>query len=716
MAEADPEVPLQGDAPQPGEGPREADRAPRRKAGPVGWTMRILLGLVVTIFLAWLVLYITKGRFLKHTFERIATRSLSRDVKVDGDFQLYFDPITIKFLAERMTVANPAWRKGDFFRADLIETRIATFPLIFGTRRIKWLNMAGARLDLAWDAARRRNTFTFGDPTKPKAHFELPDIVRAQVVRTTADYADPLLLLQARIRVETIKAADTRFADDIRFTGDGTLRAKPFTMSGRLLSPNVTVAGGENRLALTAHSGATTLDVTGTLPGATIIEGARLKLVARGPNLADLLDFLGVALPDTRTYRVTSDMTKQGGAYKLTHIAGRFGESDLSGNAMFTLPDNRLKIDADLRTQRLNIVDAGPFIGYDPARLEKGQVATMAAGRPRLLPDAPLRIEAIKRFDADVRYRVARIGGVSMPVSNIDLTLALKDSRLQLKPLTLDLAGGRLWSDISIDARRPAVFTSYDIRLSQTPLAALLGKSGVEAAGASGSIRARAQMTGTGDSVRASLASSNGRIAIIMPQGSFWQRNIQLSELDLGVYLQKLIGGELKEPVRVNCGLIAFTVRNGVAAADPILVDTRKNVILGRGGFSFRNETLDFAVRADGKKFSVFSAQSPIGVNGYFAKPGIDVISPELIGRGAAGLGLAAVASPFAAILAFVDVGDAKSAQCGPVLAGARASAQRDTKGRPRDDVGRGTTAKSEDGNRSKGERKDQRKKFLGIF
>ncbi|MGD9812337.1 MAG: hypothetical protein AB7U35_13570 [Sphingobium sp.] len=46
--------------------------------------------------------------------------------------------------------------------------------------------------------------------------------------------------------------------------------------------------------------------------------------------------------------------------------------------------------------------------------------------------------------------------------------------------------------------------------------------------------------------------------------------------------------------------------------------------------------------------------------------------------------------SPIASILAFVDVGDAKSAACGPVLSGARASAQRTKKGGPRDDVGKG--------------------------
>src|SRR3546814_15690657 len=70
----------------------------------------------------------------------------------------------------------------------------------------------------------------------------------------------------------------------------------------------------------------------------------------------------------------------------------------------------------------------------------------------------------------------------------------------------------------------------------------------------------------------------------------------------------------------------------------------------------------------------------------------------------------------FGFIIPFIDPGDAKAAQCGPVLAGATAAAQRTSKGKPRDDVGKGTTAKSEDGKQSADGQKKQRKKFLGIF
>jgi len=74
------------------------------------------------------------------------------------------------------------------------------------------------------------------------------------------------------------------------------------------------------------------------------------------------------------------------------------------------------------------------------------------------------------------------------------------------------------------------------------------------------------------------------------------------------------------------------------------------------------------------------------------------------------------VASPFAAIRAFVDLGDAKAAQCGPVLAGSHVAAQRDIKGRPLGGVGHGTTAKSGESSPASGARRDRLKKFLGIF
>jgi len=670
---------------------------PRRHWSPWRIARNVVLGLLALVFLAWLVLYITKGRFLRHPFERTVAAQTHRQVKVAGDFQLYFDPINIHFVAEGMTISNPDWAsKPNLFQAKRIDTRIATFPLITGHRRVKWLGMVDGSADLEWSKDGKRNNWTFSDgPAKP---FDMPTIREAMVAGTTLRYIDPRMKVAVDLAFQTIRATDTRFANALRFTGSGTARNTPFTVSGALLTPNATVAGGKNQLQLHADASRTIFDVSGTLDGPTELEGANLQVAARGHNIEDMFAILGVAVPDTRAYVLHADMTKSGDEYRFTHLRGHFGDSDLAGKLTVINREPRIKLDATLVTRSLDIIDVAPFIGYNPdavAAQGKAAVVRNVGGTPRLLPDAPLRVEALKNFDADLQYKVGVIKARNVPVSNIDLTLKLDNSLLKLTPLTFDMAGGHVWSDIAINARRPLVHTDYDIRLSPTPMGRLLAGYGVDQSGTSGTIKARLQLTGEGNTVHDSLSTANGRIAIIIPAGSFWTRNVQLAELDVGTFVQKMFQHKLKEPVAINCGLIAFTVRNGVAAADPILIDTKKNVILGRGGFSFKTEALDFAVRADAKTFSLFSLQSPVGVNGYFARPGINVISPQLIARAGVGLGLGVFASPLASILAFIDVGDAKGAQCGPVLAGASARAQRTTKGKPRDDVGHGTTAKS---------------------
>ena len=678
----------------------DAPPPPAARHRPLRILMWIVIGLISLIFLAWLILFITKGSFLKPSFERIASRTTQREVKVADGFQLYLNPFNIHFRAEGLTVSNPAWAtKPNFFESRLIDSNIAIIPFLFSEKnRINRLLLDQGNVDLEWDATGKRNSWTFGDPNVKGKPLELPLIRRAAITGTTLRYRDPRMQLVTDIRFDTIRAANTQVAtEDIRFDGTGSLRGKPFTLNGQLLSPNETVSGGRNRFALNAVSASDHMQVSGTLPGATVLEGADLSVKVRGANLARLFDFLGVAVPDTRSYHFTSHLTKEGRAWHFRRLNGAFGDSDLAGNMVISQPNNRLKIDADLKSRSVDIIDVGPFIGYNPQKLEAqgahGTV-TQVAGTPRILPDAPLRIDALDNFDAHVVYAVRDIRAPHLPVSNLGLTLDLDHRLLKLSPLTFEMSQGHVASDIIINARQQPVLTDYDIRLAPTPMGKLLAGWGVSESGTTGVIKARVQLRGRGNTVHDSLAASDGRIAIILPKGTMWTRNIQLSELDIGTFITKMFAKKLEKPVEINCGLIAFTVRGGTAAADPILIDTTKNVITGRGNFSFKDESLDLALRADAKTISLFSAQSPVGINGHFASPGLQIITPQLLARAGAGAGLAVAATPFAAILAFIDPGDAKAAACGPVLSGAGAIAQRTTKGKPRKDVGNGSPGK----------------------
>ncbi len=701
---------------QPIDAPPPAAAQKRRKRRIL---RNILIGIVAVIAAIWLVLYITKGRFLKHPFERIVGSMTHRTVTVGGDFQLYFAPFRIKFYAERFTLSNPDWAsRPNLFQADKLDTRIAPLSLIFGKRRLYWLDLVNGTVDLEWNAAHTANSWTFSDK-KGGEPLEFPRIDVATVTGTSVRYLDPRMRVLANLDVADIRSVDATIGRAVGLKGTGQLRETPFTVTAQLLSPDATANRGQNKLVARMRAAGNVIDVAGTLPSIADVENVPLAVTARGANLSTLLGVIDVAIPNTRTYRLRGQLVKQGEEYHFTRITGVAGKTDLAGKLTITNGE-RIHLDSVLTTKSLDIVDAAPFIGYNPDIVEsRGAVAAAAAtgaGAQRLLPDGNFPVETMQIFDADLKWTIGVVRSKNIPISNVDLTLDLERGRLALSPLTFAMARGNVASDAVFDTRSRPSAVSYDIRLAPTPMGRLLKGYGLAEAGTTGTIKGRIKLDGRGDSIHDSLASSRGRIAFVMPSGALSVRNVQLAELDIGTFAQRMFQGKLDEPVQVNCGLIGFTVRGGVAAADPILIDTKKNVIVGRGGFSFRNEAVDLAFRADSKKFSLFAGQSPVGFGGVFAAPKMSVVSKDLLARVGTGLGLALVATPVAGVLAFVDVGDAKATACGPVLAGATAKAQRTTKGETRDDVGRGTTAKGEDGKASEAEKKGQKKKFLGIF
>lgn len=658
----------------------------------------IVIALLTFPVMIWLVLYVTKGRFLKGPFEASVSRLTARKITVGGDFQLYFAPFTVKFYAEQLAISNPSWAsQRDLFRADLIDTRIAPLSLLIGKRRLYSLELRNAAVDLEWNPAHSTNSWTFSDKKGGKP-LELPRIDVATVSGATVRYIDPRMRVLADLQVEDLRSQDARIGKAVGVKGGGQLRDTPFTLVARLLSPDATVNRGKNQLVARAWAANNVIDVAGELPSLAEIEGVSLRTRARGANLSELLGIIGVVLPKTRRYDLRAQLQKQGEVYRFTRLTGSVGRSDLAGRLEVTNGD-RIHMESALQTRSLDIVDIAGFIGYNPDIVEtKGAVAAAAAtgaGPQKLFPDTKLPVEKLRAFDAVLDWHVGHVKSRRVPISDVTLTLNLNHGRLELKPFDFTMSRGKVSAAILFDTRQRPSTVNYDIRLAPTPMARLFAGWGVAEAGTSGAIRGRIQLAGRGDSVGVSLATAHGRIAFVVPQGALWTRNVQLAEIDIGTFVQKMFSGQLREPVNINCGLIGFTVRDGIAAADPILIDTSKNVILGRGGFSFRTEAIDLVVRADAKKFSLFSGQSPVGVGGHFASPALAVISPQLVGRAGAGLGLAMVASPLAGVLAFVDVGDAKSAACGPVLSGATAVAQRTSKGEKREDVGHGSTSKN---------------------
>ena len=118
--------------------PAWLDRRPR----PVRIAIRTDAIVLLIMLSIRVIQLITKRRNRKGPFER--------QVEIEGDFQLYFAPFNVKFYAEDIRIANPAWaREKRFFTAKKVDTRLATLPLLFGDRILRFADLDGAQVMLA---------------------------------------------------------------------------------------------------------------------------------------------------------------------------------------------------------------------------------------------------------------------------------------------------------------------------------------------------------------------------------------------------------------------------------------------------------------------------------------------------------------------------------------------------------------------------------------
>ena len=272
-----------------------------------------LLGLIV---LAWAILFVTKGRFLKPTFVKYASRYADRAVAVGGDFQLYFNPFHLKFLAQGLTLANPAWAHDrQLFTARLIDTEISTWDLIFGRQHVLFL-----------DARRRQRRA--GDRQGGAQHL---DLRRQHAVQGAADRPRDGHRQRRSIIIDAKHKADVRLtfgdlAGSVNGRGKRAGRRGPLTFrgGGTALGRPVHPARRADDAQLDDHRRHDRArpprqcrpDARSTSParcparrGST---APTCSVTIAGKNLQTLFKLSAATAPATRPYKLAAHFTKTG--------------------------------------------------------------------------------------------------------------------------------------------------------------------------------------------------------------------------------------------------------------------------------------------------------------------------------------------------------------------------------------------------------------------
>lgn len=425
--------------------------------------------------------------------------------------------------------------------------------------------------------------------------------------------------------------------------------------------------------------GATDISVTGTLTKPTELAALDLRLQVAGASMARLYALTGVLLPETPAFRTAGHLRASLGPHAsdwhYDQFTGKVGASDIGGDLAFRTGGKRPVLTGAVHSTLLQFSDLAPLIGADSNASKRARGVAPVQPGDKVLPVESFKTERWTSIDADVRFQAQRIVRTrELPIHHLDTALRLRDGVLTLAPLTFDVAGGKLSSDIRLDGsgkRTPHALqgalkaNARHLQLEQLFPALAARQTSM------GELNGDASLTATGNSVASLLATSNGELRTVINQGSVSKLLLEEMGLNIGnVVLAKLFGDK---QVKLNCMLTDFTVSDGLMHTRQFIVDTEDATIHVDGTVSLAQEKLDLTLKPDSKGLRVFSLRAPIYVRGTFKQPAVSVDKGVLALRAGGALALAAVA-PVAAILPLVNAGPGGAAVsgCGPLTAPAR--------------------------------------------
>jgi uncharacterized protein involved in outer membrane biogenesis len=287
-----------------------------------------------------------------------------------------------------------------------------------------------------------------------------------------------------------------------------------------------------------------------------------------------------------------------------------------------------------------------------------------------MLPDQPLRLAGIRRSDGTLIFAARELDAGRIVFRSFSAKLTTGHGVLEVPALAATLPDGKLSGHLKFDASFEVPKLELDLHVTDLQLSQL-NRKGTTSPAVDGLLQARVALNGRGRSIHEIAETSNGTVTAVLPHGALRATFAELTGIDvtkaLGLALRKD-----KEEVPIRCGVASFQVHGGAVTSQELIVDTEPVSITGKGDIHMDSEALDFTVSGQPKSPRLVRVRTPVLIRGTLEHPKIGIDTRKALLQAGAAVALGVLATPFAAILAFVDPGLAKDADCAALIAAAK--------------------------------------------
>jgi len=583
-------------------------------------------------------------------------KATGRDLVIAGDLgvEISLHPAVA---VEGVSFANAEWgSRPDMVALERFEAQIAVLPLLFGRLEIARLILVGADILLEIDETGRAN-FAFGEPedAAPKGEagkIEIPigahevaienSVVTVSNAVTGAHY-------QARIDKLTLKGES--LDDPVSLVFGGSYNEVPVAATAVLGTPSAMISPDSPwPVDMTLEAGGAKIVIKGVIAHPAVASGIDLAISVSGAELGDLSALAGAEVPKLGPYSLSGKLTGDvDSALTFAGLEAGLAGSELAGEINVKLDGKRPAIAATLTSENIDLTALGGGAGGEPAKKSD-----------KVFPADPLALDGLKAVDAKLQLKAKTVVVAGARLEDATLGVTLDGGNLLVKPVQGTLSGGTMDGSVQLDGRKKLASLVAKISLSKVDL----GRMAKEMAGTDmlqGIANFNVDVAGSGSSVAAIMAGLTGETSLVMGKGRM--KSAALNTLIGGPtqILSDVFTGGDSDYTTINCAVVRFPVKAGLATAEPLVLDTEVAAFVGEGTINLGSEVLALVIDPDVKKTTI-SAAVPVNIGGTLANPeyGLDKLAVARKVGGVLGL----VLFPPAAVVGLVDLGAGEDNPC----------------------------------------------------
>ncbi len=396
---------------------------------------------------------------------------------------------------------------------------------------------------------------------------------------------------------------------------------------------------------LQAAAGPASASIIGAIATPEKLSGVALAINAAIPDLSALAPLAGTPLPAFKNIQLQTTVIDPGGlglrkAAGLDTLTLSMDNAALGGDASIYFGAHP-RLQAALSGQRINL-DA-LLAALPPAAPATGAPAPAPAPAPAtVISTRPLPFGLLKAADADIQFAADQVIFNKSAYTAIQLHAVILNGKLTINPFTGQLPGGGVSLIGTADANATPPAVTLSLNAPALALAPFLKTFGLDNT-AQGTMQARLNLSGAGNSPHDLAASLNGQIGLATVNGLIDGTVLdQVFGAALGAVglPAKLVGAQ--GPVAVRCFGLRIDSTAGTGTIRALALDSSRLQVQGGGTINFGPETLAVVLQPQ-----LRIAGSPLGVpvqiSGTFAAPAYSVATLATV-RAAAGAatGLAA--------------------------------------------------------------------------